>query len=589
MYFTHVNTKSNRFDSWWLGLFIFLIIGPGLHSIQAANPTTADIFYVPTGSNAILLDGQWSETEWSQGNYFTFGYEGKPEVKLYAFWLNTSTENTLNLAIHIDDKTRLLDFDRLVLCFDPPNNGAQLYRFDLKRSNSAVLYSKTGTGDWIYTSDTSIQYQTYSLPDYWEAEVKIPLTLLENNNLPFGMYLRVFDYFYTEVNATPTLTYIQFYWPGASATSSLAPNVVPPASDWANGYLINPNVPTRPDPFFSNREQVLYMDNANHDIQIVPGHENIMVTKINNHFLNGAMDIDNVHLSLQWSTFGVTDFQEIPITTPSLLLPQNADKVTSNSWTPDANLSGNLILRAAVQKDGDAITGNNGTRRDMMFIRVREGDVAKVEAIVTDPGDTEATPRLGFTSLNSSRKNYYFLIDRSGLDSTIADSLWQINFYPPAGDTLRPAGKDRFWLAFQSKETKKFQLEVTAPVISSTPSKNWILKLFYFLFFKADTLPGVLVAPPTAAQPEGITTRLKAQNFPGHPDRSRIRIQVAKADRLFSIDKIRHQHLSLSGYFGVEIEILRTRWILDWIKLLSFILIIGGLAYYIWRRRNPGR
>lgn len=584
-------SKLNRRGSWWLWVLILLVLAAGWYPIQAANPTTADIFYIPTGSNPINLDGDWNETEWSQANYFTFGYEGDPEVEWYAFWLNNSSEFALTLAIHIDDSTDLQDNDGLILCFDPPNDGTQLYRFDLHRSNNAVLYSADNAENWQYSTAYTIQHATYNHRNYWEAELQIPLAMLENNNLPFGMYLRVFDYFYTEVNATPTLTYIQFYWPGTSATSSLAPNAVPPASDWANGYLITASVPTRPDPFFSNREQALYMNNANHDIRITPGYENIILTKIHNHFLNGATGIDNVHLSLQWSAFGVTVFHEIPITASSLVLPQNAELVTSNSWIPDAKLSGNLILRAEVQKDDDALNCNNGTRRDMMLIRVPEGDIVKVEATVIDPNDTDAVPPLGFTSLSDSRKIFYFFIDRSGLDSTMADSLWQINFYPPAGDTLRPAGKDRFWLAFQPDTTKKFQLEVQVPTISTPPSKgwSWIISVIHFLFFKKGTLPLTGVVVPNTQQLETGAISMKALNAPIHPDRSRLRIQVAKAGGDFTVDKIHQRQLILLGYFGLEIEILRTQWFLDWLKLLILILIIGGLAYYFWRRRQSGK
>jgi hypothetical protein len=241
-----------------------------------------------------------------------------------------------------------------------------------------------------------------------------------------------------------------------------------------------------------------------------------------------------------------------------------------------------------VQKTLDAITCNNGTRRDMMFIQVPAGNVVKVEAIVTDLIDAGQHSSGRLASRTDSQEMLQFFIDRSGLDSTIADSLWQIKFDPLAGDKLLPAGKDRFRLAVLRGESKKFNLQVTAPNISKLDSMNctWILKIIYWLFFKEGTMPGKLVVSPALLEQPSTAgvSRVNTAAFPTAAERSRLRIQVTKEGQLYEIGRTVHQHLMVLGYFGIELEILKTQWKLDWVKLLIMILILSGVGYYIMRR-----
>ncbi|MCI0511761.1 hypothetical protein L0128_00940 [candidate division KSB1 bacterium] len=568
---------------------------PGLWfgSIQAANPNTGDIFYIPMGSVPIKFDGQWTEAEWKQGNYFTFGYEGSPEVELYAFWLNTKTEATLNLAIHIDDITVLPDQDQFYLCFDPLNEGTQLYWFKITRANNSALYVQSRTDTWTYVKShhSYMQHRIYSHVNYWEAEIKIPLRFLENNNLPFGMYLRVFDYFKMIKNGNRSTNYFEYNWPTSGKASSIPPRAVLPIRDWANGYLIYDTVPTRPDLFFSHREQAIYMQNPNASIEIIPGYKNNILTKIANHYLNATSEIQHAALHLQWSEFGNTRFYEIVIDSDFSLLP-NIFTERLNSWITDPELNGVVTLRAEIQTASDAITCNNGVRRDLQFFRISPGERAMVVATVTNPDESRETS----VSPAVSREWLFFLIDRTRLNSPIADSLWEVSFEPPPGDTLFALEKDRFCLAFQPGESKKFTLEVLVPDGARADQLNadWTPKLGRTLFSKK-----ISSADRTGASAGGLLPE------------SQLRIQVAKEQNHFLIDQTIQSRYQVLGYFGVELEIapkkllalraspegafrielviLHHKVVLGWEILLIPILLLAGLVYVCNRRLSDKR
>ncbi len=581
------NFKHNLFQM--ILILSCLISGFWWSLILAANPDEdddeKDIFYIPTRSTPITFDGQIKDTEWQHANYFTFGYEGDPEIEFYGFWLNASQNDTLCLAIHIDDDSLQSEADQpdfLCLYFVHPDNITNHYWYQLTRSGDNMLYQNNSVGNWIPCSNCStiIQTQIYSHKNYWEAEFKIPLKNPTFSETPFPMYLRVFNY-YKETTDQENIKYIEYLWP---PLGSIPPDSVHPFEKWANALLITDQDATRPDPFFSNRMKVLYTDKTNFGIEIIPGQENNIITKIDNHFFNDTAKVEGVNLQLQWSRFGVNTFSNIGQNV-NLELLANIAKEVLYSWTPDPNINYDITIRAEADKLNDAITCNNSTRRDLKFIQITAGTKITSTALITNT-ETTASMSSGFASFQPvASEMLYFYIDRSELGSSIADSLWQGNLFPPEGDTLAPVGKDLFRLAFQPGESKNFNLKVTVPEITTAhPACEWVYKIIHLLIFKKMTMT-VLAITPQNEQLEKSATEISQQNAfsnPVKPLLSKLRIQVTKEQDSFSVKGRIHHKMVVLGYFGFEMEILPTQWVIDWLRLL-IIFVLPILLYWLIR------
>ncbi len=591
---------------------LLLWLGLCLCTIQAVKSNeNRDIFYIPQGTKPIHFDGQWTPTEWDQSNYFTFGYEGAPEVELYGYWLKTSTVDTLYLAIHIDDITVLPDLDQLFLCFNSQSNGAKPYWLKLSRANNSALFIQSRASDWFYSEIKEVQHRIYSQANYWETEIKIPFTFLEDRHSPSGIYLQVFDFYYINKPDEQLISYIEYHWPILHSACVIYPDQVPSAGDWANFYLINSTFTTQPDIFFSNRMQVLYSNEQDGDVIVIPNHKNRILTKIDNHYLNGTSIIRRVSLKLQWSEFGVSNFNDITTDTNFSMQPNmTTDKLYN--WFPPSYLSRIITLRAEVQRSVDAITCNNATRRDMMFFQLPVGRFANAIATISDIPISEVSTLQSKVDQTNSTEMLYFFIDRSGLD---VDSLWQIDLCTLEGDTLENIGKDRFRLAYQRGESKKISLQIKVPdVFDQTPSSfSHMRNAFRKLFQSKQIKEKKNTVPLTSKSLSFTEDNSQLNKVEDHPilRRQRIRVQVSKEMNRFVVDKEVYHQFSVLGYFGIEVEIiakelaekyssskgnffcdvnsLYSKKIYDPAILLILISILVALVYFIKRRRISNR
>lgn len=511
-----------------------------------------DHFYIPdVGLVTMNINGATTDAEWQNANWFTFGTDGSPEVTVKG----QCSYDMLYLAFRIYDDD-INNQDQLAVCIDPNNTGTasninKLLKYVVFCDNAVTdLFINTGTG-WDLNSSYSLHFSSAHVTSsgYWDVEMSINCSSSITNSLGidkanFGLYFQVIDYI-ASIPSTP------YCWPIPAGGSCNCPNQIPVATEWANGSFCQPCSTYLPDLYFIYTE---LKTNNKPPLVVKIGQPNAIVTKVYNRspYNHSTVLVTNKDLQFLYSDFGVNPFNPIGnVTISNIPQPPQSDHApaTYSSWIPSGSNSTTVTIRAKLLNADDAITCNNIIDRNMNYIEVIENKSYTQTASVTNTSSSDDESFLNnktvfyasstmFPLQTQQQDTIFFYLNRSGLDPTIPDSVWDIRFIPVSKqDSLIVIEKDRYKLGFEKKAKKYFQLQFTAPEYDSS---------------------------------------MELQN---------IHVKVYRErEKFIDQDSLSYQYYETLGYFGLDIKVLPQendlyRYLLF---IIMFILII--LGYFAVRR-----
>ncbi len=587
----------------FVALFIF-------QTLFAFNPDTQDCFYLPLTTNPVTIDGNDDNTEWEDAKKFTFGTGGNTEVTVYGKYDN----DYVYFKFDIDDEFFIETKDKLIICIDPQNagevtNGIILFRYDILASGATSCYSMDQTNDWMNAVYDYMSSAVYEDANGWTVELAFNRNGLNLTTDYFGLYFRVLNF----IDEADDLLFEAHYWPTSATDDALDDDYVPPAAEWANAQFFTDSLPTRPDIYFESTGIRVLPGN---DLEVTFGITNEFITTYHKNYLGGTSDgtLQNDYLTVKYAQFGAACFYTIETVEADVNDVETSGQKTVEKYIGGGPGTAAVTLRADFSCNLDAITSNNTLVRNMLYVRIEDGQTFKVPVTIGNcPEDGEVADPFDYTysdisedlyastmllmpqqQYNDSLETIYFYVDRSGLTpgDKSGDTDWDITFTPidtgenvvtPIADSTN---RDFYKIRLKPGAATTLDMKITPPTyVTPYREKSSLYQLYKWIkeykLMSSSVIDGKEKRFTEVSQPTEHWKRF-----------STLRIKVYKQLNPLVINRKDYYRVETIGSFGVYLLVLlkpATFW--HYVIIVFFIIVLIAATYsmyIVWNKRKWG-
>ena len=558
---------------------LMLFICLSMQNLFAIKPTANDTFYIPDRSNTITINGTLLDSEWGNSNWFTFGTKGYFEVEVHAI----HHSGMLYFSFKVFDGTEA-NKDRIIICIDPTNDGEAastvLKRFAIQRNDDTEYSTRTAsTNDSSYVignPGTTFIAKANSNTKFWEAEIKIDLIGLEIDEADFGLFFQVND-FSDDASDAHVFPY---YWPLSVICPELKPHQTPFADEWANGTCVASgdwSKLTKPDIFFHRDSRLdLRSDNASDDLSINCDGSSQLFAKIHRTMAHPG---NSFPLQFLYSDYGLDCWNNIEKAADVEFNSANSLEVSIDKIEPSPVCSGSESIQVVLRAEHsfpDAITSNNCMIRSYTLVETAGDELVTVPVAANFCEDligevagidyhrepvllASAAPFAFQFPPGEKPETFYFLVDRSGLDtSDIVSGQWEFDFGngPATGDTVLPSldslNTDMYRLTLQPGDSFVFNAEIHVPEFAATSAPSSVT------IDMAQTPLVMMQGTPTIGFPPTIPPALLEQipfTTPPNVRYSSLTVKVYRELYSYTDNDTTYHRMQTLRYFGTDFVI----------------------------------
>lgn len=589
---------------------IFIATLFSAQTLFAYNPDTQDCFYLPLTTNPVTVDEAYNPNDWTDAKKFTFGTGGNTEVTVHGKY----DDDYVYFKFDIDDEFFIGTKDELIICIDPQNAGEVTVenipvRYDILASGTTTRYSMDQINGWQNAIYDYMLSAIHEGSNQWTVELRLDRNGLNLITDYFGLYFRVLN-FIDEANDS---LFEAHYWPTSATDDAFEDDYIPTPDEWANAQFFTNSLPTRPDIYFEPNDIVV---NSENDLQVILGTTNEFTTTYRKNFPGGASDgtVENDYLTVKYAEFGADCFYTIETVEADVNDVETSGQKTVEKYIGGGPGTAAVTLRADFSCNLDAITSNNTLVRNMLYVRIEDGQTFKVPVTIGNClEDGEVADPFDYTSSDISENLYastmlllpqqqyddsletiYFYVDRSGLTpgDKSDDTDWEITFTPidtgenvvtPIADSTN---RDFYKIALKPGATTTLDMKITPPTYFTPYREKSSLYQLYKWIKEYKLMSSLVMVKKEKRFSEVSQPTEYWKRF------STLRLKVYKQKNPLVINRNVYHRVETIGSFGVYLLVLlkpATFW--HYVIIVVFIIVLVVATYFmykLWKKRKWG-